>query len=180
MTSSARKWFGSTRAIAIVCVVTFLLSVSVTSAIVRWKHRHELSTQGFDFSDRLNDESSGPRVGEIIDLTVPRREDGRTLSDLARNSRFLIVAVVDPECPACKATERQMSDIGERLSSYNIPYCLLMLNRRTSASEYLEYARSLGLDSTAFVWRNDKTSPPKALAEMVIPSHLLLDRNGWS
>jgi len=88
MTSSVRKWFGSSRAIAIVCLVTFLLSLSVTIAIVRWKHRHELATQGFDFSERLNDESSGPRVGEIIDLTVPQREDGQTLSDVARNVGF--------------------------------------------------------------------------------------------
>ena len=89
-----------------------------------------------------------------------------------------MIAVVDPHCPACKAAQSQMRGVSDQLASSGIPYFVVMLSGPNSAREYFAYADSLGLGSTAFIWRTDELQPPLSLVEMVIPSHLLLNRDG--
>jgi len=178
MIKSFLNWIKVNRAIAIQCIALFLLSITVTIVVTRWRHKSVAASEGFDFAARRNQSSSGPKIGEAISLKIPKGEDGRSLAEAAGDKSLYMIAVVDPTCPACKAAESEMSGISKRLSSSGIPYFLLMLTNTDRTTQYFEYAGSIGLRSHALVWRTDETAPPSSLSEMVIPSHLLVNRDG--
>lgn len=178
MNGSFLDWLKLNKTIAIQCIAVFGIGIIVTGLVPRLKGKISLPTEGFDFNARKHDASSGPTIGETIDLKVPKGRDGRSLAEVVGNSPFCMIAVVDPHCPACKAAESEMSGVNNRLTNAGIPYFIMILGSTNSASEYFAYADSLNLSSKAFIWRTDESQPPPSLHEMVIPSHLLLSRDG--
>lgn len=172
-------WLKTNRTIAIQCIAVFGVSIVITSLAVRLKGKVSLPTEGYDFSSRKSREFSGPTIGETIDVSAIHAEDGRSLPEVAADSSFYMIAVVDPHCGACKAAQSQMNGISEGLKKRGIPYFFVMLSNHDSKAQYFAYANSLGQGSRGFIWRTDGSQPPpSSLVEMVVPTHLLLNRDG--
>ena len=179
MKKAVLDWLNDNRSIAIQCLVVFGLSVIVTSFVLRPKGKVSLTGEGYDFNSRRVKEFSGPTIGETLNVEAMQTEDGRSLIDVAAESSFYMIAVVDPQCGACKAAQSQMSGIREGLKSSGIPYFFVMLTDENNKAQYFAYVKSLGQGAKGFVWRTDGIpSPPSSLVEMVVPTHLLLNRDG--
>jgi hypothetical protein len=172
-------WLKANRSIAIQCLVVFGLSVFVTSLILRPKSKVSLSGEGYDFNSRRAKEFSGPTIGETLNVSAMQAEDGRSLPEVAAESPYYMIAVVDPNCGACKAAQSQMKGIREGLKNRGIPFFFVMLSDDDSKPKYFAYVKSLGQESRGFIWQtNGIPPPPSSLVEMVVPTHLLLNRDG--
>jgi len=58
-----------------------------------------------------------------------------------------------------------------------VPYVLVSATTKRPAEEFFDYAGSLGVDAPAFMW-SSKEPPPESLFTMVVPSHILVRRDG--
>jgi hypothetical protein len=178
MKKTVLDWVKANRSIAIQCLVVFGLSVIVTSLAVRPKSKVSFPNEGYDFNSRRAKEFSGPTIGETLNVSAMHTEDGRSLPEVAAESSFFMIAVVDPNCDACKAAQGQMNGVREGLKN-RIPYFFVMLSDDDSKAKYFAYVKSLGQESRGFIWRTDGIPPPpSSLVEMVVPTHLLLNRDG--
>lgn len=178
MTSRLPQWLRLNKALVLQCIAFFGIGLLVTGAIVRWRGKFFPSRQGFNFNSRMNDASSGPRIGETVDFTAARAQDGRSLADDLRGTSPSMIVVIDLHCGACKAAHDQMLAVRDKIVSSGIHYYVVMLCKGSNAEQYFAYADSLQLASKSFIWRTDQTQPPASLAGMVIPSHLLLNAEG--
>jgi len=179
MKKAISNWLKANRSIAIQCLVVFGLSVVVTSLAIRPKGGVSLPPEGYDFNSRKGDESSGPAIGETLDVSAMHTEDGRSLPEVAAESPVYMIAVVDPHCGACKAAQGQMNGVREGVKNRGIPYFFVMLSSDDTKAQYFAYVKSLGQESRGFIWRtNGIPPPPSSLVEMVVPTHLLLNRDG--
>ena len=168
-----------TRPLLVQAVVAFILATSLTALIMRWHYNPQPVSGGFDFSARREGPASGPLIGDRIDLAIPKERNGRTLAEAVRGSSFCMIAIVDPHCAACKAATGQMRGIDRRLRKPGVPYFVLMLSDSSDTASYFQYASSLGVGSSeAFVWSMLEAQAPSSLSQMVVPSHLLLSKDG--
>lgn len=137
------------------------------------------TTEGFDFTygGSVEEESwAGPRIGESIDLTRLKDRHRRPLISAVEHE-FCMVALIDPECAAAKAALDQLAGVREGIAKEGIPYYPISLVPSTSEIDFFTYADSLKLGD-AYLWRKSEPAPPARLFMMVLPSHLLLTKNG--
>ena len=162
------------------CVLTFALALLASSYITKTSRKIDVGTaQEFDFGSAADEKLDwvGPKVGELINLSRLKTEDGETLADLAGNNLVMVV-LVDPECGACKAASDEMRDVRNRIARTGIGYYPVSITARQSPSEFLEYTDSLGIHEPALLWQNQDEAAPASLFRMVLPSHLLFDNTG--
>ncbi len=137
------------------------------------------STEGFDFTygGTIDEESwAGPQIGKSIDLTRLKDRNGTPLLG-AGEHKFLMVAIVDPECAAAKAALDQLTGVREGIAKQGVPYYPISVIASKSEADFFTYADSLKL-GTAYLWRKSEPEPPPELYSMVVPSHLLLTNDG--
>lgn len=162
------------------CVVTFALALLATSYLTKTSSEIDSgTTQGFDFSFASDEKLDwvGPKVGDRINLSRLKTEDGETLAGLVENNLVMVV-LVDPACGACKAASDEMRDVRNRIARTGISYYPASITARHSPSEFLEYTQSLGIHGAALLWQDQDEAAPASLVEMVLPSHVLLDSTG--
>lgn len=136
--------------------------------------------EGFDFSFSYDqtDPSVGPKVGEKIDITNLKAHDGKRLSSIEA-PRMMMLATVDPSCVACKiAAADQLRDVQSRIAEFDVPFYLVSFTTSKPRDEFFSYTDSLDIAVPAFLWDKNEKKPPDALYTMVLPSHILVDRNG--
>lgn len=88
-----------------------------------------------------------------------------------------MVAIVDPECAAAKAASDQLTGVREGITKEGVPYYPISVIASTSEADFFTYADSLKLGK-AYLWRKSEPEPPAELFSMVVPSHLLLTKEG--
>ena len=160
------------------CAVVLAVAVIATLFVVRWRHHRLVIADGFDFVPRKEGPSAGPNIGESLDLTIPRNSVGLTLAQAAAKSPLIMIALVDPHCPACKAAAEELNGISNRLERSGIPYFRLMLTRDKEGLAINPTDPSLESSKSFFVWRTDLRQAPPSLDDMVVPSHLLIRNDG--
>ncbi|HKR02318.1 MAG TPA: hypothetical protein VJT09_16700 [Pyrinomonadaceae bacterium] len=160
-------------------VGVFLLAMFSTSLLLKLFYTSNARTNGgFDFAANLSEDGSGngPEIGERINIALLEDSDGTTLAN-AINSQFTIVTIVDPACGACRVASDQMRDIRDRVVPAGVQYCFVSVTTRQKQQDFAKYIRSLGISAPAYLWATDKP-PVDALYTVVLPSHILIDRNG--
>lgn len=132
---------------------------------------------GFDFGQHMNLDWSGPKIGDRLDLRHFAGRGGEQMRD-AVSSDFLMLATIDPDCAAGWAARDQMRDVRNHITPVNVPYLLVSVTSSRPSEDFFKYAESLDVDSPAFLWASKADSPPGALVNMVVPSHILVRRDG--
>ena len=157
----------------------FTLLVSATACQISSEEPARVR-EGFDFSFSYDetDPSVGPKVGEKIDLTNLKARDGKRLSSI-EGHQMMVLATIDPSCVACKiAAADQLRDVQSRIAEFDVPFYLVSFTTSKPRDEFFRYTDSLDIAVPAFLWDMSEQKPPDALYTMVLPSHILVDRNG--
>jgi hypothetical protein len=166
------------RQLFFICVVGFTASAILTSTVIYLRNKFIVQREGFDFQKGLNESVAGPKSNEIVDLSMFKTKDGKTLASSVTNNRPIMIVLIDPHCGACKRATDQMLEVKEQISEYGINHYVVMIAKKEEATKYYDYANTLALGSEAYVGIIAENQPPKSLREMVVPSHLLLDSKG--
>lgn len=134
-------------------------------------------TIGFDFGQHTNLDWSGPKIGERLDLRCLAGRAGERLPD-AVSGEFFMLATIDPDCAASWEARDQMRDVRNHIAPAGVPYLLVSATTSRPPEDFFKYAESLAADAPAFMWASKGASPPESLATMVVPSHILVSRDG--
>lgn len=134
-------------------------------------------TEGYDFRQKrlLNPDLSEPQIGSqinISDLQTSRREK---LSTLVKGD-LLLMAVVDPDCPACQSSKDLIESIRLKTDGLAIRYLPIVWSYPTRDAEVQQYAEGLGFE-TCIRW-SGAGAPPLSLKTLGTPSHVLLTKEG--
>jgi hypothetical protein len=124
------------------------------------------------------DLSSGPTVGETLDLTSFRSRSGRTLAETLKVRSLAMIVVVDPNCATCTPLKDSLRALRDRVEASKIPYFVLMIPDGSETQKYFSYADSLNLDAESFVWSNADAKPPTSLLTITKPSHFQITAEG--
>jgi len=127
---------------------------------------------------KAQDVSSGPPVGETVDLLSFRSRSGQTLAEALKKHSLAMLVLVDPNCGTCTATKESMNALRERVETTRIAYFVVMIPDSSETQKYFEYADSLKLNTESFVWSNADAKPPASLLTMTKPSHLQITSEG--
>jgi len=162
----------------ILCCAVFAVSMFVASFLFRPIVVVERSTNGFDFRNVLKAESeSGPRIGDRIDLTQLKGQDGRSLGSMI-GERPVLIAAVDPQCKMCKIAADQIIYVSNAVAEVGVPYYFASFTSSVSAPEFFAFTDSAPIHVPSFFWPVGTQGPPERLFRMTVPSHMLIDRSG--
>ena len=166
----------------IVFVGSFILTLLLTATVsLVWPRKETPPAarlkQGFDFRFyRTSDETlSEPRIGSKIDLRNLGTPKGEKVSD-GLNQGLLLLAVVDPLCPACDFSIDLMHDIRKTTNELGIKYLPVVFVKTGANFDAQEYAETFGFE-TCLQWRSESPAP-EPLRAMVTPSHILTTGDG--
>jgi hypothetical protein len=165
--------------LALLCVAAFALGILGVYVVSKSRPRHTSTFQktgGYDFSENMDTDWSGPKPGERLDLQRFTARDGKKITDAVDGEIFMLAAV-DPDCGASWVARDELHDVSRLLAEAGVPYMLVSATTKRSPDDFFNYARSLGVDAPAFMW-SSKEPPPESLFTMVIPSHILVRRDG--
>ena len=122
--------------------------------------------------------STGPAVGETLDLMSFRSRSGKTLAEVMKQHSLAMLVLVAPNCSACTATKDSMDALRERVQKTQIAYFVVIIPDGSETQKYFEFADSLKLETESFVWSNLEAKPPASLLTMTKPSHLQVTTDG--
>jgi len=134
-------------------------------------------TEGFDFRQKrsLNPDFSEPQIGTRIDLADLQTSRQEKLSTLMKGD-LLLIAVVDPECPACQISKDLIDNIHSKTDALGIRYLPMVLSKPPPDAEAQRYAEELGFE-TCLRW-GGAGPPPISLKVIGTPTHVLFDKQG--
>lgn len=161
-----------TAALALATVGVFFVAKSKSRSSEEFRRRG-----GYDFGTHMNLEWSGPKAGERIDLQRFSGPGGEKITDTF-GGEILMLATVDPDCAASRVARDELYDVRENLAGADVPYVLVSATVKRPPEEFYKYAASLGVAAPAFIWSSKEGPPPESLLTMVVPSHLLVRRDG--
>ena len=121
--------------------------------------------------------TSGPAVGETIDLRSFQTRSGVTLFDAMKQHSLAMLVVVDPNCGTCTSVQDSLRALRERVEKTQIAYYVVMIPDGSDPQKYFSFADSLKLDVDSFVWSN-ADAKPGSLASMLKPAHLQITNEG--
>ncbi|HVF55605.1 MAG TPA: hypothetical protein VM934_05620 [Pyrinomonadaceae bacterium] len=178
MPSSNASRFPCKIKISLLRFSAFALGLTGTLLVINLRlPRPAPDANGFDFTSHLNQDWSGPNVGERIDLTFFKGRQGERVTD-DNGNELLMLATVEPECGAVRAARDEMRVVHDHLERIGVKYKLLSLTASGHPADFFAYSDSLGIDAPAFMLQPGGPQPLPSLSSMVIPSHILVDRNG--
>ena len=123
--------------------------------------------------------TTGPAVGETVDLMLFRSRSGQTLAQTLKTHSLAMLLLVDPNCSTCVSTKDSFDALRERVQkTTQIDYFIVMISDGTDTKKYFDFADSLKLGVEAYVWSNPDAKPPASLLTMPKPSHLQITSEG--
>jgi peroxiredoxin len=167
-------------AVLMACVVAFILAMLGAAYFAKPSRAvHLRTTEGYDFGFASDEKLPwvGPKVGDRINLTRLKTQEGVTLASMTGN-KMVMVVLLDSPWGACKAATDEMHDVQNRIAPSGIEYYPMSVTTLKSSAQFVEYTRSLGIRAPALLWQRRDEVPPESLFTMVLPSHPLLDANG--
>lgn len=134
--------------------------------------------EGYDFNLVYEEEernSSGPRIGNTIDLANLKTENGTALSTVIEKEK-VILAVVDNECGMCKIAADAMRYVRNQVENQGIKYYIISFT--ASPSILSKFVEATHVDAPFFAWSKSKEHLPEYINSMIVPYHLLIDKTG--
>ncbi|HEX8566332.1 MAG TPA: hypothetical protein VF648_11855 [Pyrinomonadaceae bacterium] len=154
----------------ILCIWWFNSPRKVSSSTI-------FAKQGFDFNAlRDGTESSGPEIGEIIDLTKLTDKNSRKLVDAAKEE-ILMLGVMSPACRASTASRNEFRLVEEKARTMGFGYYAVLLTKIPAQENFFDFAAEMGFKSNSFQWNAEEQAPP-VLSQIVTPSHILVNKQG--
>jgi hypothetical protein len=134
---------------------------------------------GFNFNLLMEGENSwaDPKVGDSIDFSAMRSRDDRSLSDALQERELSMLVLVAATCETCKHTTGYMQQVRDEMAQRGVGYYLITIDRRERPEELFDYADSLKLNVRSFRWVYEQFGDPKTFDKIIVPAHLLVDRN---
>jgi protein-disulfide isomerase len=105
-------------AVLMACVVAFILAMLGAAYFAKPSRAvHLRTTEGYDFGFASDEKLPwvGPKVGDRINLTRLKTQEGVTLASMTGN-KMVMVVLVDPTCGACKAATDEMHNVQNRIA----------------------------------------------------------------
>lgn len=135
--------------------------------------------EGFNFKALLEDEEAGGglKVGERIDFSALRSRDDRTMSDALLEREFSMLVVVDPICQSCARATGYMQKVRDEIVKRGGAYYVVTFARQQQPPALLDYTDSLNLNVRGFAWHHAKAAHPASLDKILVPAHILVDKN---
>jgi len=122
-------------------------------------------------------DTSGPAVGETIDLRSFQTRTGVTLFDAMKKNSVAMLVLVDPNCATCTSVQDSLRALRESVGKTQMAYYVVMIPDGSDPQKYFSFADSLKLDVDSFVW-NSTDAKPGSLASMLKPAHLQITNEG--
>lgn len=133
---------------------------------------------GFNFSRLMEEETwAGPKVGDRVDFSGLRSRDDQSLSEALRERELSMLVVVAPVCQSCARSTGYMQKVRDEMARRGAGYYVVTFARREQPEALFDYADSLNLGGRSFRWDYDKFATPAAFDKIIVPAHLLVDRN---
>jgi hypothetical protein len=117
------------------------------------------------------------KVGERIDFSALRSRDNQTMSDALLERELSMLVVVDPICQSCARSTGYMQKVRDEIVKRGGAYYVVTFERQQQPAALLDYTDSLSLNVRSFVWHHAKAAPPAAFDKILVPAHLLVDKN---
>ena len=89
-----------------------------------------------------------------------------------------MLVLVDSQCGASKAASDQLRSVRDSIAAEGVPYYLVSITSSVPPMNFFNFANGLSLDAEAYLWDMKEAKPSNELFSMVLPSHILVDRNG--
>ena len=154
------------------CIASYLVAKrnSVVPAVAE-------NAREFNHPEDVTESWVGPAVGERIDLSHFKDEQGARLS-VAIGDGLSMLVLVDPDCGATSAASDQLRMVRDSMRKVGVHYYLVSVTSAAPRVEFFKYTRSLASDATAYLWAQNEALPSEKLYSTVLPSHILIDQSG--
>lgn len=165
---------------AILCFFFTLFVASAIGVSRNYFSNYFHASGGFDYASRLiNKEADwkGPEVGEKIAVQFYKDKDGKSLLE-SINSDIVVLATVDENCRFSKMSVDQIDYIQTMAKSNGIDYLLVSFNLKNSPREFFDFAQSINFSAKSFAWFGNEDEMLASLPKMIVPSHLIINKNG--
>lgn len=166
--------------LVLLCVTAFAVGMLAVFFVSKSRPRQTHAFRqmaGYDFSGHMNEDWSGPKAGERLDLQRFKGLNGKKVTDVVEGEVFML-ATIDPDCGASWVARDELHDVSTHIAEAHVPYVLVSATTTQSPDDFFKYAGSLGVDAPAFMWSSKEVAPPESLFTMVVPSHILVRRDG--
>lgn len=138
----------------------------------------QLVTQnGFQFEKIVNNPDLwlGPKIGFPLDTGNLEDQHEHILSPLVESEDLTMLLVVDRHCQVCAHSTDYIKDVKEQLAQRGIKYGIVSF-KTDGSEEFFAFANQLKIDAPSFFWAHRKAIVPAPLSLMIVPTHLLVDR----
>ncbi len=134
---------------------------------------------GFNFNLFMEGEEAwmAPKVGDRVDFSAMRSRDDQSLSDALRERELSMLVLVAPNCQTCARTTGYMRQVRDEMAQRGIGYYVFTRERKERPAEFFDYADSLNLNVRSFRWDFERFGEPTTFDKVLIPAHLLVDKN---
>lgn len=178
MIKRALHSLSSKRSLLLQCAIVFTLCLVVTGLVKTFSRDGLFPVRGgFDFAPRMNGAGSGPTLGAKIDLSRYKAPDGSSLKDAITGEPAMLF-VVDPGCRACTLASDQLRLIQKQVADAGMNTFVVMFSTAEKSAAAFSYGESLGLASKTFICTIDEDVKKDSVFRMVVPSHILVEKNG--
>jgi len=168
------------------CCGIAVLSAFLMRGIIRYNpfapRSGEISEQlitenGFQFEKIVNNSDLwlGPKIGFPLDTARLEDQQGYILSPLVDSEDLTMLLVVDRHCQVCAHSIDYIKDVKEQLAQRGIKYGIVSF-KTDGSEEFFAFANQLKIDAPSFLWAHQKAIVPSPLSLMIVPTHLLVDR----
>jgi hypothetical protein len=165
--------------ISLCCGLFFVVSLGVESLLSKSGGNGHYKPGTFDFNTVRSTKIpwSGPRPGVKIDLAGFVNSDDQRLANVAGMKQPFMLVLVDPKCALCRESADSIQRISAALRDMDCNYYAVSFNTKISPSKLDAYMDSLGVHNKVFTW-SPQSAPLDSFAQMVTPSHLLINADG--
>ncbi len=166
----------SSKVRALFCLVTLVAAAGVFSFI----RKQFLSYQStYEYSLARIDERNGGQslIGQQFPLDQLTDQHTNLLSAKPLHN-LTVIAVVDPDCPACEIAIDQIREVKNISEANGIGFNCVAFSLINEHERLVDYCTLLGTSTPAFALKPDANLTHSGFATLVVPSFLLLSRSG--
>ena len=169
------------------CCGIAVLSALLVRTIIRFSHvtaaePGEISAQlvtenGFRFEKIVNDPNLwlGPKIGYLLDARNLEDQQQQPLAAFVENENLTMLLAVDRQCQVCSRSIEYIKEVKGQLAQRGIKYCFVSF-KADAPEDYFTFTKRLDVDSPSFLWVHRKAIAPSEPSLMIVPTHLLVDR----
>lgn len=169
------------------CCAVAVLSALLTRTIIRFnpftgakpadRSAQLITADDFSFEKIVNDPNLwlGPKIGFVLNATNLEDQQQQPLAAFVESENLTMLLAVDRQCQVCSRSIEYIKEVKAQLSQRGIKYCFVSF-KTDSSEDYFTFAKQLDTDAPSFLWAHRKATVPPELSLLIVPTHLLVDR----